>query len=100
MTFQSRAIQLAEPICAITTVSSGHSHSTLNETSFENQEVSTTNVVAGCMKGCSEAGRGLSLSFHFSLSVRDLWWQRMAVDHAEPGTPLCGTEEKKTGLSG
>ena len=79
VTFQSRAIQLAEPVCAITTVSSGHAHYNLKETSFENQEVSTTNVVGGCMKGCVGC-RQRSFSFLSFFA--------------------CGTGAKKTGLSG
>ena len=93
MTFQSRAIQLAEPVCAITTVSSGHAHSTLNETSFENQEVSTTNVVGGYMKGCVGSWqRSFSFPPFFSCRERPLV--------AENGSGSCGTQEKKTGLSG
>ena len=86
MTFQSRAIQLAELICAITTVSSGRSHSTLNETSFENQEVSTTNVVGGYMKGCV-GGRQRSFSFLSFFAFRE----RPLV--AENGSGLCGTRD-------
>ena len=57
--------------CAITTVrqkkfqpaiSTGHAHSTLNEIDFENQEVSTTNVVGGYVKESVGTGRGLSIS--------------------------------------
>ena len=39
-------------------ISTGHSHSTENETGFENQSVSDTNVVGGYMKVHVETGRG------------------------------------------
>ena len=45
----------------------GHMHSILNETGFETQSVSITNVVIGYMKIASEADRGLSPSSHFLL---------------------------------
>ena len=54
LTTNNLATQPTEPVYAITTVgseiSSGHSHSTENETGFENQSVSATNVVGGYMK--------------------------------------------------
>ena len=43
------------------TVSTGHVHSTLTETSFEIQLVVATNMVSGYMKECVGAIRGLSL---------------------------------------
>ena len=53
--------------------STGHAHSTLSETGFENQYVSATNVVDSYKKErAQEVGRGLSLFFPSSLPVRAL----------------------------
>lgn len=56
--------------------STGHAHSTLSETGFENQYVSVTNVVTATRKNAQEVGRGLSLFFPSSLPVRALCQQR------------------------
>ena len=66
VTFQSRAIQLAEPVCAITTFIRARTFS-LKTRKFRPQTWSVAT-----WKDASEAGRGLSLSYHFSLAVRDL----------------------------
>ena len=54
------------------TVSTGHVHSTLNETSFEIQLALATNVVSGYIKECIRAGRGLSLSLVAGINLNDI----------------------------